>query len=492
MIRVGTVGYLNADPLTWALDRSRYEVVPALPSQIARQLAEGEVDVALVPVAAVLQDPSLAIVPGWCVGADGPVESVVIAAEGPPETWTELRLDGASRTSVTLARLLVKQGPLAARVRPDLQLIDVPPHTAAQAIGGTVAAVVIGDPARELPAHLQRYDLAELWKAWTGLPFVFAVWAARDGLPAEVRADLLQAGHDGLAQIFARTEGADRTYLTERIRHRFDEPALMGLRRFAALAHAAGLVGGHLVRLLDPIPTRVPHPDVDALLTRASEGTGLTDAEALALWTHASLADLGAAADTLRRARHGNVATYAIAAEVGSDADTELLRLSSLDPGPLFAALARLRTSAPRALRLELLLPAGSLVEPGRPSTTTWLRALALLRLALPNLEHLGTSPVTQGLDACQLGLSFGADDLGTVGEIVVDLPVDCERFPATVEEAERLLRAGGWQIVQRDAGFRQVGEAVTPARKVRPVEARAQGSSPTAPATPSNANLPR
>src|SRR5690606_4466973 len=93
--RIATVGYLNALPLTAKLDRSRYDVSGDLPVRIAAQLAAREVDVALVPVAAVLDDPELRIVPGFAIGADGPVTSVLLVAETPPEEWTELLLDGA-------------------------------------------------------------------------------------------------------------------------------------------------------------------------------------------------------------------------------------------------------------------------------------------------------------------------------------------------------------------------------------------------------------
>lgn len=471
MIRVGTVAYLNADPLTWALPRDRYEVVADLPSGIAAALAEGEVDVALLPVAALLDDPSLGVVPGVCVGADGPVESVVIAAETPPEAWTELLLDGSSRTSVTLARLLVTNGPLAARVRPDLKLVPVPPHTAPARVGGTVAGVVIGDPARALPDHLERHDLAALWKAWTGLPFVFAVWAAHDDLPAAVRDDLKTAGLAGLAEIPERTSGDDLVYLTERIRHRLDEPALMGLRRFAALAHAAGLVATEVVRFVDPVPASLPRANVDALLTRAADGSGLSRDEALALWTHAPLADLAAAADARKRALHGDLATYALAE--GAPDTAVRLELVGLAPEPLVDAIDRLRHDLPASVTVALALPAGSLVEPGRPSTTTWLRAVALVRLALPQLRHLTADVPSQGLEAAQLALLGGADDLGALDVVAEPVP-GVEAFGATVAEAERAIRTAGLRIARRDADFRVVGEALTQARRVRPVEERA------------------
>ena len=114
MKRIATVGYVNAKPLTARIDRDRYEVVEDVPSAIARQLTEREVDVALVPVATVLGNPELRIVPGQAIGADGEVTSVLIVAETPPEEWTELCLDGESRTSAMLTRTLLT-GPFGER-----------------------------------------------------------------------------------------------------------------------------------------------------------------------------------------------------------------------------------------------------------------------------------------------------------------------------------------------------------------------------------------
>src|SRR5439155_1001911 len=50
--------------------------------------------------------------------------------------------------------------------------------------GGTTAGVVIGD--RALEQRLTSpyiYDLAEAWRNFTGLPFVFAAWIANKELP---------------------------------------------------------------------------------------------------------------------------------------------------------------------------------------------------------------------------------------------------------------------------------------------------------------------
>lgn len=303
MARIGTVGYLNARPLSDRVDIDRHTLVMAHPAEVARMLAAGEVDVALVPVAAVLGVPDYRVVPGFCIGAEGPVGSVLIAAETAPELWTKVVLDGVSRTSVVLARLLLAQGPLAERVRPGLELVPVAPGAAlAQAKKG-VAALLIGDAARAVPERLGvRVDLATAWREWTGLPFVFAVWAGRKDLDPEVVRHLAAAGRDGVAAIRGSYAGEELRYLTENLRYPLDDAALMGLRRFAALAARAGWVAGEDFELYPP-PERLERPDTDALLARALEGGALPVGDVVALLRHARVADLAAAADLRRRER---------------------------------------------------------------------------------------------------------------------------------------------------------------------------------------------
>lgn len=317
-ITIASVGYLNAWPLTSKIDKEKYHVIAGHPSEVAGMLHRGEVDLALVPVAAALASNDLRILPGWGIGADGPVASVVIAAETPMEEWTEVLLDGVSRTSAVLAQLLLA-GPWKDKVRADLTIRHVEATTGAEQAQGTVASLVIGDAARDLAERLTvRYDLAEAWRAWTGLPFVFAVWAGRSTLDVEVRDDVRAAGKAGVEAIAAEHSGADLVYLSENLRYPLDERALMGLRRFAAMAKQKGLVGTDEVRLYPP-PMRLAKrsPDIDILLQRGADGERLTFDEAVRLDLESNINDLGAAADLRRQRLHpGDEVTYIISRNI--------------------------------------------------------------------------------------------------------------------------------------------------------------------------------
>lgn len=310
--RIACVGYTNAWPLTRRLDPAKFDVVGCVPSMAARLLKSGEADIGLVPVGALFEG-DYRIAPGFCIGCDGDVASVLLVSETPVSEWTEVVLDGESRTSVILAQILLR-GPLG---RPDLKVRPVDPGTGAFHAQGTVGAVVIGDAARNLPERLtHRVDLGRVWKEWTGLPFVFAVWAGRPDLDAEAIAGIREAGRLGLIDRESAPE-ADRAYLMQNIRYELDDRALMGLFRFVALAQQAGLLPpGHL-SLYGPAIRRRPRVDLDSILSRGAEGGRLTFDEGVRLELEAPLQDLGSAAHLRRVALHpGKEVTYIISRNI--------------------------------------------------------------------------------------------------------------------------------------------------------------------------------
>jgi chorismate dehydratase len=295
MIRIATVGYLNAEPLVSGLDTARYDIQADIPARVAEALNNGTADVALTPVVAALADAEFRIVGGIAIGSEGPVHSVVLVAETEPEEWDEIVLDGESRTSAILTRVLLK-GPLGERCKARVQ--EVAPGVGVERARGRTAALVIGDAAMHLPDRLTvRLDLGQLWTDWTGLPFVFAVWAGRPELSATVRNDLRESAAIGLAEITTRYQGAERDYLLNNIRYELDERALMGLRRFAALAHSAGLVGSSDVVLYGPVDRVVEREgSLQGILERGALGEELTLGDLETCAEDARLSDLVAAA----------------------------------------------------------------------------------------------------------------------------------------------------------------------------------------------------
>lgn len=250
--RLQGVAYLNAWPVLYGLmvGREPQRLRMALPSVLAQRLAEREVDIALAPIATLAQRGGFEVARHVCIGADGPVASVLIVADRPLEELDLLLLDTASRTSVVLAQLI------AAHLRKGRPLeVQAADHARmARAVNGAVGAVVIGDHALALrDRYAYKLDLGEAWKAWTGLPFVFAAWIAQEGaLNASVQRMLDRSLLHGLSarreigHMWAAQHGGDPAfyehYLTDHIRYSFDERFEAGLREFLARAEKAQLI----------------------------------------------------------------------------------------------------------------------------------------------------------------------------------------------------------------------------------------------------------
>jgi chorismate dehydratase len=214
-------------------------------------LARGEVEAALVPVIEYQRIPEVVVVPGVCVGSRSAVRSVVIATRG--AELKEVRscaLDTSSRTSATLIQIIFREflgfEPEWKPAEPDLRAM----------LDTSDAALMIGDPAMTFKrANLRVYDLASLWREYTGLGFVFAMWMARRDAAERISAvDFSGARDEGLAhveEIIELYEGTLRlpraelrAYLLENISFNLDDEMRAGLDLFYELAHKHGMIAG--------------------------------------------------------------------------------------------------------------------------------------------------------------------------------------------------------------------------------------------------------
>jgi len=211
----------------------RIELVEEYPSRIAAMLLNDEIDVGLVPVVVIpqLKDPH--IITDYCIGSEGEVASVGLFAEVPLSQVTTVLLDHQSRTSVQLAKLLLKE------YWQKEVVFEEAGEDFRSRITGTTAGIVIGDRAleqRNISAH--SYDLGTAWKAFTGLPFVFAAWVANKSLGEDFEDAFNRANGYGVAHIDeVVTENPYTTYdlkkyYTQNISYRLDEEKREGLALF--------------------------------------------------------------------------------------------------------------------------------------------------------------------------------------------------------------------------------------------------------------------
>ncbi|WP_075086353.1 menaquinone biosynthetic enzyme MqnA/MqnD family protein [Mariniblastus fucicola] len=198
--RIGAVSYLNTKPLVSGLDmvNDRYELVFDLPSRLADRLASGELDVALIPSVEATLNPDYRIVSDACIGCRGPVWSVKLLSKVPPEQIRTLALDEGSRTSRALSRVILAN---KFHCQPALSNLSM---EAEWRNSPTDAVLIIGDRAMNLDRgdFEHEWDLGEVWNKWTGLPFVFAMWVAREADQLDFLAELLSGARDhGLQQL---------------------------------------------------------------------------------------------------------------------------------------------------------------------------------------------------------------------------------------------------------------------------------------------------
>ena len=193
-VRIGAVNYLNSRPLVFDLQQRApwAKVVYDVPSRLADALAAGTLDVALVPSLVAAFHPEYRIVSDACIGCRGPVLSVKLFSRVPMDDIRTLALDEGSRTSAALVQiLLAKRYGLRPRLT-TLRLGDGIESSEADAV------LLIGDRAIQSPPgkFAAVWDLGDQWLRTTGLPFVFAMWMAREDAPLERLDTLLSETRD--------------------------------------------------------------------------------------------------------------------------------------------------------------------------------------------------------------------------------------------------------------------------------------------------------
>ena len=241
--RVGAVSFLNSRPLVYGLqERPDIDVVFDLPSRLPALLDDGCVDVALTPVIDMLHPGrSWKIVSDACIGCDGETMTVRVFSRTPPDQVKRIWVDKASHTSVALARLIWQE----TYGRP----LDVCPLADPARTEDCDAVLLIGDKVVTAAPYGFTYqtDLGGAWKSLTGLPFVFAVWAAHARTPMGALPTLLSQARDrGVehAEAIAVSDGPGlgwppavaRTYLTRNLSYTLDVRHRDGMQAFLRMA----------------------------------------------------------------------------------------------------------------------------------------------------------------------------------------------------------------------------------------------------------------
>lgn len=321
-VRVANVHYLNSAPYHLIKHDPRFTYLQATPAEVARMLLEDEADLSLIPVVEFFNHGATSVyeVLPFGICSEGAVETVCLFANQPLESLTQISLDTSSRTSVVLLRLCLEQKWPGILKR--IQFVGCDPELAADAVSGQRGALLIGDIAHERRGEFGYcLDLGECWTEYTGLPFVFAVWAARKDRVTEADRGLLEAAfRKGVEQ---RVELADEWLLTHEsseavsptsisaeFAHHYVSEIIdfeltprhwQALELFQIEASAMGLLPAAVSSPLRPIHNA---RSLDSILIDASEGVRISIADGMRLALEASLGDLGVASDIALKRVH--------------------------------------------------------------------------------------------------------------------------------------------------------------------------------------------
>ena len=277
-LRISIVQYLNTAPLVRGFThgplRGKYQLSFTVPSQCAEALRSGDVDIAIIPAIELQRIDGLVALPNLSIASKRSVRSLLLVSEKPIHEVRRIALDRSSRSTQALVRILCAKrwhiAPEFFEAAPDLPTM----------LREADAALLIGDPALRLALNAEShtfsdaggdktfpagiagissssrlflYDMVEKWRAFSSLPAVLALWAAR---PAAVSSGVICDFQDSLAfgmqhldqisveasrELNLPAEKISR-YLTENIDYTLDQENLRGLQRYFDLAAELGLI----------------------------------------------------------------------------------------------------------------------------------------------------------------------------------------------------------------------------------------------------------
>jgi chorismate dehydratase len=240
-IRIGAVSYLNTKPLLYGLEngpiKDDIELILDYPANLVKALKSDQIDIGLIPVAALLGFDSYQIVSDYCIGTEGEVASVAVFSEVPMDEIETVILDYQSRTSVMLCKILFEN-----HWKKDIRFVNATDESYIQQIKGSVAGLVIGDRALKIRNKFNYiYDLGLGWKEMTELPFVFAAWVAKKNLDPDFLTafnDSNKAGIEAIEHVCGLwnfPEYSLATYFNINISYHLDESKRQGMHQFLDL-----------------------------------------------------------------------------------------------------------------------------------------------------------------------------------------------------------------------------------------------------------------
>lgn len=253
LIKLGSVSFLNAQPLTYAIEHNliehEFDLIQTPPSELSQKLYNKEIDLGLIPVAELLKRKNYRVVPAISISSLGKVDSVIIVAKKDIKELRSIAVDHRSQSSTALLRIVLE---IFYGNNPEYIPTDIEKDGMMDDVDG---AMLIGDSGlREyynLSEEYKIYDLGEIWTNETDLPFVYAVFAGHRDVILDGNLDsLLESKNYGLgvvdkiADIESQKLGINYDicykYLTDRIRYDLGKQEIRGLVKYSELLEELG------------------------------------------------------------------------------------------------------------------------------------------------------------------------------------------------------------------------------------------------------------
>jgi len=249
-LKIGSVGFINAKPLTYGFEKdeaNRHDLIFDTPARLSSKLRSCEIDVGLIPVAEYLQGAGRYIVGGIAITSRGAVGSVFLLRGKDTLDFERVAVDSRSRSSLALLKILLLENG-----KPIEGFIPYDPRITPPAHLKSDAALIIGDEALVHGRKGYAIDLGEWWTEHTGLPFVYAFWASNVGLQETQVRSFHESKSMGIENLDAIIEKESKNngieedilhdYLTSKITYELGEKEIMGIHAFQNLLRKHRLI----------------------------------------------------------------------------------------------------------------------------------------------------------------------------------------------------------------------------------------------------------
>ena len=244
-VKIAAISYINSTPFVYGLNHTDFnlsvDILLNTPSDCVTSIENGNCDIAIVPLASLLWLKNVKMVSDFGISSNGNVRTVELLSNSPISEITDIYLDSESRTSALLVRILADE---FWNISPNWHQISYKKDEIIMKEG--VGYLMIGDKVFDWENKFTyNYDLAKAWKEHTSLPFVFAVWVAREDIDDDSISELNRALKCGVEHIDETVDtlvssidkSAAKKYLTENIEFCLNDEKREAIDLFLSKAH---------------------------------------------------------------------------------------------------------------------------------------------------------------------------------------------------------------------------------------------------------------